>query len=199
MPADSFNTRTSLIADACSGKVEALNDFCCFYKPLIINRLKSSKGLQTADAEDVAQEVLMFLMSCLPNFEYDPSKTFRGFISKILNNKTYEHWRYSKKAHPSESVARRILADKHSFQDILEVLCENEQKLHLEIILKEAKARAIERGFKESTWQAWEGILIENKDYSTLAKEMNLPKSVLYAKVHRFNQLIQTTSKDLEL
>jgi len=56
MPVDPFNTRTSLIAEACAGKSEAIDDFCRFYKPLIINRLKSSKGLQTADAE---QEVLM--------------------------------------------------------------------------------------------------------------------------------------------
>ena len=198
MPVDPFNTRTSLIADACAGKSEAIDDFCRFYKPLIINRLKSSKGLQTADAEDVAQEVLMFLVSCLPKFEYDPSKTFRGFISKILSYKTFEHWRGSKKAQPSESVAHRILADKHSFQDILELLCENERKLHAEIILKEAKARAIKRGFHESTWQAWEGVFLKNKDYPTLANEMSLPESTLYAKVYRLNNLIRETARDLK-
>ena len=136
----------------------------------------------------------MFLVSCLPKFEYDPSKTFRGFISKILSYKTFEHWRGSKKAQPSESVAHRMLADKHSFQDILELLCENELKLHAEIILKEAKARAIKRGFHESTWQAWEGVFLKNKGYPTLANEMSLPESTLYAKV---SSALQSDSQSL--
>lgn len=197
MLADPFNTQTSFIVDACSGNEGALADLCRFYEPLIIKRLKTSMGLQTADAEDVTQEVLAVLVSRLPTFEYDPTKTFRGFLNRIISNKTFEHWRAAKKAKLSDSVARHILSEKKSIDEIIDVLCINESRLHLEFILKEAKARAAQRGFHETSWQAWKGHYVEEKDYAILVKEMNLSKGALYAAIHRFNKLMHQTAKDL--
>lgn len=44
------------------------------------------RGLREADAEDVAQNVLLLLARKLRSFVYDPSRTFRGWLRTVTRN-----------------------------------------------------------------------------------------------------------------
>jgi RNA polymerase sigma-70 factor (ECF subfamily) len=50
----------------------------CYGPPLVAWSLR--RGLQPADADDVAQEVLIKLFRRLPEFKYDPAIGFRPYL-----------------------------------------------------------------------------------------------------------------------
>ena len=43
-------------------------------------------GLQPADVDDVAQDVLVRLVQKLPGFTYDPARSFRGWLKTVVHN-----------------------------------------------------------------------------------------------------------------
>ena len=45
-----------------------------------------SGGLQDADAEDVAQEILLKLARKLRDFAYDPKSSFRGWLKTVAHH-----------------------------------------------------------------------------------------------------------------
>lgn len=59
--------------------------FVAHYEPRIRGWCRQG-GLQTADAEDVTQDVLLRLTRALPKFTYDPSRTFRGWLRLVTEH-----------------------------------------------------------------------------------------------------------------
>jgi RNA polymerase sigma-70 factor (ECF subfamily) len=47
-------------------------------------------GLRPDDAADVAQDVLVVLAQELPRFEYDPARSFVGWLRTVLRNRLYD-------------------------------------------------------------------------------------------------------------
>src|SRR4051794_3741297 len=58
---------------------EAWERFVARYRPRIVGWC-SERGLQPADAEDVAQSVLTKLLHTMKLFRYDPSRSFRAWL-----------------------------------------------------------------------------------------------------------------------
>jgi RNA polymerase sigma-70 factor (ECF subfamily) len=75
------STHTSLLARLAEGNdAAAWRDFNERYGELIRNFTRR-RGLQPADCDDVAQEVLLSLSKALPRFQYDPAKgKFRSYL-----------------------------------------------------------------------------------------------------------------------
>ena len=75
------STHASLLARIAGGSdTQAWREFDERYRELLW-RFARSRGLQAADADDVAQEVLHALTKRLPTFEYDPAKgRFRDYL-----------------------------------------------------------------------------------------------------------------------
>src|SRR5258708_14179075 len=49
-------------------------------------------NLQEADAEDVTQSVLLKLADKMQTFEYDPAKSFRGWLKTITRPAWSDYW-----------------------------------------------------------------------------------------------------------
>ncbi len=63
--------------------------FVELYTPLIYYWARKN-GLQPSDASDLVQEVLTTLVDKLPEFQLDPSKSFRGWLRAVTLNKWRE-------------------------------------------------------------------------------------------------------------
>ncbi|MFV1964665.1 MAG: SUMF1/EgtB/PvdO family nonheme iron enzyme, partial [Pirellulaceae bacterium] len=59
--------------------------FVKMYAPLIFHWGKN-QGLSAADATDLVQEVMAILVTKLPEFQYDPTQRFRGWLRTVTVN-----------------------------------------------------------------------------------------------------------------
>ena len=64
---------------------DAWGQFVELYTPLLFYWARGL-GLQEADAADLIQDVFVVLVQKLPEFNYDPLKSFRGWLRKVLIN-----------------------------------------------------------------------------------------------------------------
>ena len=106
-------TRLSLIQRLQSGTdADAWTEFSDIYR-LVIVRLASSKGLQAADAEDLAQNVLLSVSKHIVDWKPDPQRgRFRAWLQTIVRNATINALsRIPQDAAPGGTTAMRLLAD----------------------------------------------------------------------------------------
>ncbi len=82
-------TRLSLIRRLQSGTdAGAWDEFSSIYRPVIV-RLAMSKGVQAADAEDLAQKVLLAVSKHIVRWKPDAGRgKFRTWLRKIVRNAT---------------------------------------------------------------------------------------------------------------
>ena len=73
----------------------AWNRFVDLYTPLIYYWARKN-GLQSVDASDLVQEVLAVLVKKIADFQYDPRRSFRGWLRTITLNKLREQYRRKK-------------------------------------------------------------------------------------------------------
>ena len=86
----------------------AWNRFVALYTPLIFFWARKC-GLQKADAADVVQDVLAIVFQKLPDWKYDRTKSFRGWLRTITLNRHRELYR--KKRIPEFLASDSILAN----------------------------------------------------------------------------------------
>src|SRR6516165_6411049 len=75
--------------------------FVAHYEPRIRGWCRQ-RGLQTADANDVTQDVLLRLTRALPKFSYDASRTFRGWLHLVTQHALADFFA-DRKRRPAES------------------------------------------------------------------------------------------------
>ena len=86
-------TMWSNIAVAADGSVRAMNRFAGVYRP-VVGRLAAAKGFAPADADDLAQEVLLALCDASFLAGADRNKgRFRDLVFSVVRNKMREAWR----------------------------------------------------------------------------------------------------------
>ncbi len=80
-------TRGSLLAKLRDhGDTDAWEEFVRLYRPVII-RVAQAKGMQNADAEDLAQKVLVAVAGAIDRFDdQKPNAKFRTWLRRIADN-----------------------------------------------------------------------------------------------------------------
>src|SRR5262245_13646905 len=68
------------------GDAETWARFASLYTPLLYHRARRL-GLQPADAENLVQDVFTVLIRRLPEFRYDPQRSFHRWLSTVLHNR----------------------------------------------------------------------------------------------------------------
>ena len=103
------DTSASLLMRIRNGRDgDAWDDFVGVYAPLV-RRYCLRKGLQEADAADVAQEVMLRVSQSIGTFEYSAERgRFRSWLGVIMANEIASNWTRTKRlptgAYPETSV-----------------------------------------------------------------------------------------------
>jgi RNA polymerase sigma-70 factor (ECF subfamily) len=172
-------TRYSLIARLeCADDEEAWREFLAVYRPLVY-RIARQRGLQHADAEDLAQQVFIAVGRAIRNFRPSPSRgRFRSWLARIAQNATIN------------ALTRRPRDAAVGGTTVLELLNEHlgRSECPREIIELELRRslfrRAAERirdEFRDTTWKAFWLTAVEGKQIAAAASEVGISVGSVYA------------------
>jgi len=172
MPSMNTTSTSLLIRLRQSSDRAAWSRFVHLYGPLIYKWAQGT-GLQSSDAADLVQDVMTQLVSKLPEFRYDKSRSFRSWLKTVTLNKWRE--RFRKRSLPMSDATASGLArvPDSSHEDFWES--------HYR---QEVVARAIammKNDFKPTTWQACERYIIGGESPDDLAEEFGVSVWTIYS------------------
>jgi len=153
------------------GDQAAWRRFVELYTPLLLFWTRRT-GLNETDAADVTQDVLIVLLNELPEFQYDPARTFRGWLRTVTLNKIRA--RFRRRALPSGNGD--IGLSGVSAPDDLGELWEEEYRHHVV-----ASALTLMKDeFEPTTWQAcWEHT-VSGRSAAEVGRELGLSEGAVY-------------------
>lgn len=174
---------------------EAWNQFALIYQP-VIYRLARRRGLQDADAQDLAQQVLIAVASAIGNWEKaNQSVRFRHWLRRVARNAIINalsrqpHDRAAGGSSVQELLMEQPHADSESNSQI-------ELEYRREIYLR--AARTVRGDIEPDTWRAFEITVIENRSIDDAAVELNKPIGTIYAARSRIMRRFREAVKELE-
>jgi len=101
-----YATRASLLNRIKNSEdQESWKEFFDRYHKLIYS-VAAKAGLHHAEAEDVVQETFITLSKTMPNFNYDPTKSFKSWLLKVTDRKIIDQFRKRKRNINEPSTAR---------------------------------------------------------------------------------------------
>jgi RNA polymerase sigma-70 factor (ECF subfamily) len=150
----------------------AWDRFVDLYTPLIFFWAVRA-GLQAQDAADLVQEVFLTLLLKLPEFQHDPTRSFRAWLHTLTLNR----WRDLKRKKVAVPVGATLPEELAAPPQGAEALWEDEYRRHLV-----ARATEIMQAeFQPQTWQAFWGLAVEGRSGFEVAKELGVSLDVVYA------------------
>ncbi|CAN5910000.1 sigma-70 family RNA polymerase sigma factor [soil metagenome] len=176
---DPPTTRPSLLVrlrDPNDGR--AWEEFVEIYTPLI-GRVARARGLQVADAEDLAQEVFRAVARAIDHYDPDPARgSFRAWLFRIARNLAI-NLLTARHRHPQgtgDSDFQAIL-EQQPAPDIEETrLFDDEYRRSL----FRWAADQVRPEFRESTWQAFWRTGVEGQPPQAVAKELGISVGAVY-------------------
>jgi RNA polymerase sigma-70 factor (ECF subfamily) len=158
------------------------------YSPLLRSWLQSHP-LQGADVDDLLQDILAVLVQKLPQFTH-PGRpgAFRSWLRAILVHRLRWYWREKlrKPGRIGQEDAEQFLTRLEQADSDLAQRWDAEHDRHVVARLLEL----IRPEFTESTWQAFQGYVLEERPLTEVAAELGLtPNAVYIARTRVFRRL----------
>jgi|688.fasta_scaffold76360_4 RNA polymerase sigma-70 factor (ECF subfamily) len=193
---DAPDTRASLLLRLQQPEDElAWQEFVEIYQPLL-ERLAARYGLQAADAQDVAQEVLTKVAKAVPEWEHDPARgTFRGWLTRVTRNLTIEQFRARSRrprTNPESGQLEQLDRDADSIFQL-----EEQRELF------GWAARKARDQFAPATWQAFWLTAVEQQLPAAVAEQLGLSAGAVYIArsrvMARMRELIEQSEFDSQV
>lgn len=151
-------------------------------------------GLQEADAQDVAQDVLVRLAGKMRGFDYDPSRSFRAWLKTLARHALSDFCNARQKldaAGGSQVVER--LQSIEAREDLVQQL---EEEFDREV-LEEAVARVRARVTPKS-WRVFEMTAQEGRSGAETAEALGMTVAAVFVAKGRVQKLLQEEVRQLE-
>ena len=182
-------TRASLLVRAQNPADQgAWHEFVEIYRPLIL-RLAQQKGMQSADADDVAQRVLLSVAKAVERREYDPTRAkFRTWLNRVAHNAILNALiRHSPDCGSGDS---RILAALNQQESLTGPDSDLLRLEHRREIFRWA-VRQVQKEFHPTTWEAFWLTAVEGRAIDVVAEELSKNRGAIYAARSRVIRRIQ--------
>lgn len=152
---------------------EAWGRFVDLYTPLIYYWARRV-GSAPEEAADLVQDVLTLLVQKLPEFRYDPEKSFRGWLRTLTLNK----WRENRRR---RGVALNQTAD----SDLAGVVSPGADDAFWQVEYRQhlvnRALKLMQAEFHDSTWKACWECVVAGKPATEVARELGLSAAAVYA------------------
>jgi RNA polymerase sigma-70 factor (ECF subfamily) len=184
------STRTSLLVRIRDPQDRiAWGEFVQLYAPLI-HAYGRRRGLQDADAADLAQEVLRCLTRAAPGFRYDPSKgSFRGWLLTVTRNELRKlvARQARQAAGAGDTDARQFLEQQPDEVD--EKFWDHEYQWGL----FNWAAEKVRAEFRNATWQAFWRTAVVGNEVDAVAADLGISPGAVYIARSRVTARIRET------
>jgi len=192
----SLATSTSLLVRAREMNTQAWDQLAKLYTPLVYTWCRR-RGLKPADAHDVVQEVFLAVSKSLPDFQNDkPGQSFRGWLKEISRCKIADHFRRVCKG------ADAIGGTNH--MQVLDAVPFNSENGDVEAsheadqsLLMTTAINLIRTDFDETTWRAFEMLVLEGRTVSDVAEELGKSKEAIRQANYRVRKRLREEFDDL--
>jgi len=191
------STAPSLLVAAQEGRPDAWNRFVHLYGPLIYRWVRRS-GLQSSDAADVTQDVLLSVSNDLPRF--DPSQVgakFRAWLWTVTRRRIVD-WR---RGRPQElamgssvlasAVAVDAISTHQSQWNELSDIPPTDCRTDTQTLLRRAVAIYRDR-FDSKSWQAFWATVVEGRQPDEVAQTLGISRWNVYKSRARILQRLRT-------
>lgn len=175
------------------GDEEAWSLFVRLYLPLVY-RFLQRRGLQDADAADVAQEVLRSVAAAMPDFEHDPQRgTFRGWLLTVTRSRAAD-WIRQEQRHAV--AGDTLVADFADQQAVEQQRTQWEQDYRQELF--EIACERVRPNVSESTWRAFWRTAVEGEKAADVAAALQMNAGAVYVARSRVTARIQDEVRKLQ-
>ncbi len=193
-------TRESLLLRVADpANVEAWREFAAIYRPAIY-RLARRRGLQDADAEDLAQRVLVAISQKIAEWRpTSPQGAFRGWVAVIARNlclNALTRTRFDA-ARGGTSVVER-LSHQPDREPANRAQAETEFDDEYRRALFRLTADQIRDEFQEATWQAFWLTAVEGVPIAEAARRLGKSEGVIYAGRSRVMRRLRDKVREFE-
>jgi RNA polymerase sigma-70 factor (ECF subfamily) len=163
------------------------------YQPLIYSWSRR-KGLSHDDAEEVSAAVLARLVTALRHFVYDPSRSFRGWLKKLVENEANGLHRLWKRrpgdrgsGHP---LVHSRLAEVPTPDPIPELVDLLDDTLARDLSRAEEIARRVQARVEPHTWLAFWLTAIGKQPGRQVADRLGMTVGQVFQAKYRVGQLL---------
>ena len=173
----------------------AWEQFVELYRPVIF-RIARARGVQDADAEDLAQQVLIAVAGSIGRWEKsDKSTRFRHWLRRIARNAIVDAMtrRPPDQATGSSSV-QDLLSAEPARDEQTDLLIETEIRRELYV----RAARIVRLDVNEETWQAFELTVLKNRSGADAARELGKTIGTVYAARSRVMKRLRDAVAELK-
>lgn len=162
--------------------------FVEIYGQLIVE-WNQQAGLQSADANDVAQEILLAVLEKIPGFQRTEEGSFRMWLRTIALAKIRGHNRRRKRLDRMEDI--------DSLPQMADPGPEREYAADYSQSVVSRALKVISRDFEESTWRAFELVFFEGRDPEAVGREMGMSRNSVYIARSRVSKKVREILRDL--
>jgi RNA polymerase sigma-70 factor (ECF subfamily) len=174
---------------------QAWETFVDRYTPLVAGWCRRWQ-LQSADVQDVTQEVLLKLARHIRKFPYEPAKGhFRGWLLTLTRN-VWRDLRDSRRRAgwaSGDSHMQRLLEEQEDRNGLAEAL---DQGFLVELY-QEAQAR-VQLRVSRDTWQAFQLLALEGRSGADVAAKLHMKVATVYTAKNRVQKMLQQEIHKLE-
>ncbi len=172
-------TRNSLLLKVRdSANAEAWEEFAAIYRP-VIYRLARRRGLQDADAEDLAQRVLVSVSEAIRTWEKDERRgTFRAWLLRVARNAIINALTRTRPdaAVGGTSVLEQLEAHGGGNTAISDLIEDEHRRAVFRWSAAEVRAE-----FHEATWMAFQLTAVDGLSVEDAAAEIGKSTGSVYA------------------
>jgi RNA polymerase sigma-70 factor (ECF subfamily) len=157
------------------GEREAWDRFVELYTPLLYHWARRRLGLQEPDAADLVQDVFSTLLRKMPEFQYDPGRSFRSWLYAVVVNKWHDACR-------RRAAALRRGGGEAGLEEV--AVPDPSAELWQEEYRRHVTARALEwmqAHFEPTTWKACWEMTACGRPAAEVAAELGLTLAAAYA------------------
>ncbi len=146
--------------------------FVELYTPLIYYWARRV-GLASEEAADLVQDVLTVLVQKLPEFQYDPQKSFRGWLRTLTLNK----WRENRRR-------RGVVLAKASDSELAGLVSPEDEDAFWQVEYRQRLVgramKLMQAEFQPNTWKACWECVVNGRPAAEVASELGMSVAAVY-------------------